>query len=240
MVTSFLKEVFQIGFKNAINDLEILHDEVISTRHNICKFNGIDYTSDDTRMICMSSIQKTIITHAHIFNLQVKNRTSPIDVIPKYSIDIFELDEFIGKSLKNYLLVDVCFFVDAMLSTILDFLEIETHTSVIVNFNKLLDTLEISSSKKEYYQNVIKTLAYMRNSNHNNGINKRVESTVIIKNKSFVFEKGKVVENFSWDKVLVLIKEVVSVLDKVLTTETKNEINNLKIFIPDSFNEQTT
>jgi len=129
------------------------------------------------------------------------------------------------------LITEFHFGLEVFLKNILNKLEQTTPTKFHEIAKQLLDKITISEKKEKY--DILMTASHMRNVYHSNGIHtNRTRSPVTIKKLEFEFIKSKQPECANSEHVCVLIDEILSMMEEIVTS---SEVVQIKEKIPDQY-----
>lgn len=221
-------------FRKIVEKLETI-------KNTIVKKSGVEYTSQDARMVALDSLQISISavemwiqccnslanfhTKEGLFN-EAGFLQSVGSGVNKVRTEMIMFDH-----LRLGFMTLIHFKIDNLFHNILKHLNALPHrTGYCYLTDEIIDKCLISKVGTE--KNILTAFANLRNSLHGNGIHRTNNLTLTIDQMEFKFIKGLCVECASWEHIVVLLKANVDILEKVLLS---NKVINIKTEIKDDF-----
>lgn len=231
-----MKHIMEIlpKFKEVIEKLENIKQAVV-------KQSGIEYKSQDARMVALDSLQIAISATG----MWIKSVNSLANCFTKngnfdekgflYSVgsgvDIKQTEMTMFDHLRLGFMTLIHFKIDNLFHNILKRLNsLPKRTGYWNLTNKILTQCSLSKTGSE--KECLTAFANLRNSLHSNGIHKTNPLSIQIDGITFDFIKGKRVECASWKHIIVLLNSNVDILNTILLAPI---IVNIKNEIKDDF-----
>ncbi len=220
-------------FKQIIDKLE-------SIKQTVVKQSGIDYKSQDARMVALDSLQISIsavgmwITAvnslANCFTKDGILDENGFLISVGSGINIKQTEMIMFDHLRFGFMTLAHFKIDNLFHNILKHLNsLPTRTGY---WNLTDEILAQCSSKIGTEKEMLTAFANLRNSLHGNGIHKTDSLSIQIDGTIFDFIKGKRVECASWSHIILLLDSNVDILKTILLSP---KVINIKTEIEDDF-----
>lgn len=221
-------------FRKIVEKLETI-------KNTIVKKSGIEYTSQDARMVALDSLQISISAVGmwiqccnSLANFHTKeglfNEAGFLQSVGS-GVNKDRTEMIMFDHLRLGFMTLMHFKIDNLFHNILKHLNALPHkTGYWYLTDAILDKCLISKVGTE--KNILTAFANLRNSLHGNGIHRTSNLTLTIDQTEFKFIKGSRVECASWEHIVVLLKANVDILEKVLLS---NKVINIKTEIKDDF-----
>jgi amino-acid N-acetyltransferase len=230
-------------FNQVINDLLSLNQTIKDNRWKIVKVCEVSFESQDARHVALNGLQCDICACVNWMRVLMSLKGLSQE---KYSenweeeylkligtgLSSGQAEDLMVDYLRHSLILKTHFKIENLFSNILKVLI--PHKDIRV-FEKIRDTMfeQAGISKTGPEKNILTILTNLRNSFHNNGMhNKEDFPGIDIDGIRFEFIKGKKVECASWEHIIVIIRENISVLASVLFSEN---VSSIRSEIPDAF-----
>jgi len=221
-------------FRRIVEKLETI-------KNTIVKKSGIEYTSQDARMVALDSLQISISAVGmwiqccnSLANFHTKeglfNEAGFLQSVGS-GVNKDQTEMIMFDHLRLGFMTLMHFKIDNLFHNILEHLNALPYKTGYWNLtDAILEKCSISKVGTE--KNILTAFANLRNSLHGNGIHRTSNLTLTIDQMEFKFIKGSRVECASWEHIVVLLKANVDILEKVLLS---NEVINIKTEIKDDF-----
>lgn len=230
------------NFGQVVKDLQSLIQAIEDIRQKIVTVSGVSYASQDARQVALDGLQCDIgacgIWISTLMSLKVLSQEKYKDnweeeyrkligtILPSGQAEDLMLDY-----LRNTFTTKAHFKIENLFSNILKALPATPNGCGYWHIsNAMLQEAGISTSGTE--KNILTVLANLRNSFHANGMHSKDDLSVDIDGLKFEFRKGSRVECASWEHVIVIMRENISVLESVLLS---NSVSKLRGEIRDAF-----
>ncbi len=205
-------------FRGVIEALEVIKRDTVTE-------SGIDYRSQDARMVALDSLQVTIssvgmwITGLNsLANIHTKNGSIDDASFLKSvgsGLTIQQTEMVMYDHLRLGFMTIVHFKIDNLFHNILNHINALPSRSGYWNLtDAILEQCSISKAGTEKQQ--LTAFANLRNSLHGNGIHRTSSLKVTVDGFSFDFTRGKRVECASWEHIIVLLVANVRILNTIL------------------------
>ena len=221
-------------FRRIVEKLETI-------KNTIVKKSGIEYTSQDARMVALDSLQISISAVGmwiqcfnSLANFHTKeglfNEAGFLQSVGS-GVNKDQTEMIMFDHLRFGFMTLMHFKIDNLFHNILKHLNALPYKTGYWNLtDAILEKCSISKVGTE--KNILTAFANLRNSLHGNGIHRTSNLTLTINQMEFKFIKGSRIECASWEHIVVLLKANVDILEKVLLS---NEVINIKTEIKDDF-----
>lgn len=221
-------------FREIIEELEII-------KKAVAKGSGINYTSQDARMVALDSLQisisavgmwiRSLNSLANCFTQGgCFNEKGFLDSVGS-GINIEQTEEVMFDHLRLGFITLAHFKIDNLFHNILKHLNaLPARTGYWNLTDQILN--QCSLSKTGAQKQCLTAFANLRNSLHGNGIHKTDSLSITIDGIAFNFIRGQRVECASWNHIIVLLKSNVDILGKILLSQN---VENIKTEIEDDF-----
>ena len=220
---------------------EVFIKELEQTKKNVVTQSGVNYTSQDARMVALDSIQVNIssvgmwinavnsLANSHTVNGNFNEQDFLMSV--GSGLNAQQTEEVMFNQLRLGFVTLVHFKIDNLFHNILKHLEKLPRRSGYWNLtNEILE--QCGFPKKGDKKDLLTAFANLRNSLHGNGIHTTDSLSAQVNGMSFDFIKGKRVECASWEHIVVLFESNVKILNDILLSP---KIVNIKTEIEDDF-----
>ena len=221
-------------FREIIENLESIKKSVVNQ-------SGIEYTSQDARMVALDSLQRSISavgmwinsinSLANIFtNDGILDETQFLISVGS-GVNIKQTEEIMLDHLRLGFMTLAHFKIDNLFHNILKHLnELPQRTGYWNLTNEILDQCSLSRTGTE--KQLLTAFANLRNSLHGNGIHKTNSLSIRVDETTFDFVKGERVRCASWNHIIILLQANVDILKKILLSP---KVANIKVEITDDF-----
>jgi len=214
-------------FRKIIESLEIIKKEVVSK-------SGIDYKSQDARMVALDSIQISISSVGmwiqccnSLANFHTKEGVfNEVDFLQSVGsgVNKDQTEMIMFEHLKLGFMTLTHFKIDNLFQNILKHLNTLPKKTGYWNLtDAILDQCSIPKTGTE--KEILTAFANLRNSLHGNGIHRTSNLTLTIDEMEFKFINGSRIDCASWEHIVVLLKANVDILGKVLLSDKVRSIN---------------
>jgi hypothetical protein len=221
-------------FRVLINKLEDIKKEIVNQ-------SGINYASQDARMVALDSIQISISAVGMWLN---STNSLANEFTNKGQLDNNKFLESVGSGLTihetekimfNHLRLGFMTLVHFKIDNL--FHNILKHLNSLLKGNgywkltdKILETCAISKTGVEKER--LTAFANLRNSLHGNGIHRTDSLNIDIDGTTFDFIKDKPIECAGWNHIIILLESNIDILRQILLS---NIVTNIKVEIMDDF-----
>lgn len=161
--------------QNASDDFVSLSNKVGGFKEELCKNQGLDFRSQDFRLIFLDTIQQYLLSLTSYIRAFVglQKFVSADEFLRILNVGIYNVKEYeksriIYKFPIESLVTMVHFQIDSFLGELCT-LKGTPRTGFYRRMKTILDATEINTERKEEYQNTLQCLAFFRNSFHNKG-----------------------------------------------------------------------
>lgn len=221
-------------FRKIVEKLETIKKTIVEQ-------SGIEYTSQDARMVALDSLQISISAVGmwiqccnSLANFHTKeglfNEAGFLQSVGS-GVNKDQTEMIMFDHLRLGFMTLMHFKIDNLFHNILKHLNALPYKTGYWNLtDAILEKCSISKVGTE--KNILTAFANLRNSLHGNGIHRTSNLTLTIDQMEFKFIKDSRVECASWEHIVVLLKANVDILEKVLLS---NEVINIKTEIKDDF-----
>ena len=221
-------------FRKIIDKLEIIKQAVV-------KQSGIDYKSQDARMVALDSLQISISA----VGMWINTANSLANYFTKdgmfdekgflnsvgSGVNIKQTELIMFDHLRLGFMTLVHFKIDNLFHNILKHLNSLPEKTGYWNLtDEILAQCALSKTGTE--KQMLTAFANLRNSLHGNGIHKTDSLSIQIDGTTFEFVKGKRVECASWSHIIILLNSNVDILKTILLSP---KVINIKTEIEDDF-----
>ena len=221
-------------FREIIENLENIKQVVV-------KQSGIDYKSQDARMVALDSLQIAISATGmwiKSFNSLANCFTNDGNFDEKAflnsvgsGVDIKQTEMIMFDHLRLGLMTLIHFKIDNLFHNILKHLNALPQRTGYWNLTDEI-LVQCSLSKTGTEKKLLTAFANLRNSLHGNGIHRTNSLSIQVGETIFDFVKGKRVKCASWHHIIVLLNSNVDVLKKILLSK---KVVDIKTEIKDDF-----
>jgi len=210
-----------LRFRVIIDKLEEIKKETV-------KQCGIDYTSQDARMVALDSMQNTISAVGMWINCgnSLANECTKDGKLDENKflelagsgVSLGQTEEIMYTHLRLGFMTLVHFKIDTLFHNILKHLNSLPARQGYWNLtDSILDISAISKTGIE--KDILTAFANLRNSLHGNGIHRTPSLNLVIDGKSFDFIKDKRVECAGWEHIVILLESNVDILKQILLSQ---------------------
>ena len=221
-------------FRVIIEKLEVIKKEVIQQ-------SGIDYKSQDARMVALDSIQISISAVGMWISCSnsLGNECTKINVFDEKKfltsvgsgVTLSQTEEIMYTHLRLGFMTLAHFKIDNLFHNILKHLNSLPARAGYWNLtDKILEISSLSKNGKE--KEILTAFANLRNSLHGNGIHRTSSLSLVINGTTFNFIKDQRVECAGWEHIVILLEHNVDVLKLILLSP---EIVKIVTEIKDDF-----
>jgi len=221
-------------FRKIIENLENIKQVVV-------KQSGIDYKSQDARMVALDSLQIAISATGmwiKSFNSLANCFTNDGNFDEKAflnsvgsGVDIKQTEMIMFDHLRLGFMTLIHFKIDNLFHNILKHLNALPQRTGYWNLTDEI-LVQCSLSKTGTEKKLLTAFANLRNSLHGNGIHRTNSLSIQVGETIFDFVKGKRVKCASWHHIIVLLNSNVDVLKKILLSK---KVVDIKTEIKDDF-----
>lgn len=211
-------------FDDVVEYLQGIIDDIEKLRQKIVTECGVSYTSQDARHVALAGLQRDILACGYwirsLTNLKGivrekhgSNWNGHYQQLFGAGLKADEAEDLMLDYLRKSLPINVHFKIENLFSNILMHKN-KKRKRGFAHISKAI--LELAGIRCDRPKNILTALASVRNSFHSNGMHENDCLSVKIGGISFKFIKGEPVKCASWDHILVLIREIISILDCIL------------------------
>ncbi len=229
----------EYGIIDESNDFASLSNSIGRFKANLCKELGLEFKSQDFRLVFLDSIQQQLLSLTSYIRafVELQQRvSSPDEFLKILNIGIFTVEEYedsriIYKFPIESLVTMVHFQIDSLFGDICSKAE-TPHTGFYKRMKCVLDSTGIESAKKDEFHNTLQCLAFFRNTFHSAGlhtINRKkwkdgVEPAKGVLDRAFTRTRWKIefkhkeLAVYNWKSAFLLIQESVKVMQSLIMT----------------------
>ncbi|NTU49960.1 MAG: hypothetical protein HGA87_03570 [Desulfobulbaceae bacterium] len=216
-------------------------EKIESIKQAIVVQSGINYTSQDARMVALDSLQITISA----VGMWIHSNNSLANFCTKGSyfdkkeflkcvdsgLNIEQTEKIMYDHLRLGFMTLVHFKLDNLFYNILKHINaLPCKTGYWNLTDSILDQCSLLETGTD--KNCLTAFANLRNSLHGNGIHNTNDLSIQLSGLSFNFIKGQRVECSSWNHILIILDSNIDVLNKILLS---NKVANIQAEIIDEF-----
>lgn len=221
-------------FRVLIVKLEEIKKEIVNQ-------SEISYTSQDTRMVALDSIQISIsavgmwISACNSLANEYTNENNFdnnkfLNSVGS-GVNISQTEEIMFTHLRLGFMTLVHFKIDTLFHNVLKHLNsLPTRTGYWNLTDKILETCSISKTGTE--KDRLTAFANLRNSLHGNGIHRTNSLNITINGTDFIFVKDSPVECAGWNHIVILLESNIGILKQILLSSI---VTNIRTEIVDDF-----
>jgi hypothetical protein len=221
-------------FRGLVEKLEEIKKEIVEQ-------SGIDYTSQDARMVALDSIQISISAvgmHINAINSlgNVHTKNGNFDEINFLKsvgsgVNISQTEEIMFSHLRLGFMTLVHFKIDNLIHNILkDMNSLPSRPGYWNLTDKILEVCSIA--KRGIEKDRLSAFANLRNSLHGNGIHRTPTLCIEVNTTKFDFIKDSRVECAGWEHIVTLLDSNIDILKRILLSSV---VTNIKTEILDDY-----